>query len=114
MTILFLMNSLWSTEAILGELGSRLQRERLNQNLTQSELADRSGVSLATVKNVEAGSNFSVETLVKILRVLDKLGQIDALVPDPGISPIQLAKLRGRRRQRASGQRGKTSEPDSG
>ena len=40
------------------------------------------------------------------LRALDQLENLDALLPEPGLSPLQLAKLKGKTRQRASGSRG--------
>jgi ribosome-binding protein aMBF1 (putative translation factor) len=40
-------------KAIQAELAGRLQKERLNQNLSQSELAQRSGISLRTLKYIE-------------------------------------------------------------
>jgi putative transcriptional regulator len=91
-----------SDAAILGEIGRRLRRERLNRNLTQAELAKRIGVGRRTLQNSEDGEVTTLATLVAILRGLDLLGQLDKFIPDPPLSPIQLAKLQGRRRQRAS------------
>jgi hypothetical protein len=39
--------------------------------------------------------------LIRVLRAMGKLSQLDAFLPEPGLSPIQLAKLKGRERQRA-------------
>lgn len=104
------MDTMWSNTAILEELGQRLQRERLNRNMTQQEVAEASGLSPATIKKMEAGSNFSMETLMQILRSLNLLDRLDALLPEPALSPIQLAKLRGKERERASGQRARKRE----
>ena len=92
-----------SNKAVLMLLGSRFQRERLNRNLTQAELAKRAGIGMRTVRYLEAGQPTTVETLIRILRALDKLDALDALLPEPGSSPLQLAKLRGRERRRAGG-----------
>lgn len=103
----------WTDEAILAEIGGRLRTERLNRNLTVEEVADRAGVSAKTVRNVESGENHSVATLLRVLRVLGLLGRVDALVPEPGLSPIQLAKLRGKPRQRATGSRGRDRDEET-
>lgn len=92
----------WTDEAILNEIGHRLRRERLNQNITRTRLASLSGLSISTIQHVERGDNFSMETLVRLLRALNLLDRIDAFLPEPSPSPIQLAKLRGKERQRAS------------
>lgn len=95
----------WTDEAILGEIGGRLRTERLNRNLTIEDVANRAGVSVKTVRNVESGDNHSVATLLRLLRALGLLSRVDALLPEPGLSPIELAKLRGKPRQRATGSR---------
>ena len=96
-----------SDKAIQAELAGRLQRERLNQNLSQADLAQRAGISLRTLKYVEGGRDSTFETMIRILRALDRLDHLDAFLPEPGSSPLQLARLKGKERQRASGRRGK-------
>ena len=90
-------------EAIRAELGTRLQRERLNQNITQAVLAEQAGISRRTLVAAEKGKGTTLETLIRLLRGLGKLGQLDQFLPEPPISPIQLAKLKGKVRQKASG-----------
>ena len=92
----------WTDDAILAEMGDRLRRERLDRNLTQAELAERSGVSVKTIRKVEDGHNSSATTLIRLLRALGLIGRIDVLLPEPGLSPVQIAKLRGKVRQRAT------------
>ncbi|MCJ7523692.1 MAG: helix-turn-helix domain-containing protein [Candidatus Aminicenantes bacterium] len=92
-----------SDKAILGELGGRLQRERLNRNLTQADLALKSGVSIRSIQYLETGHPCTLASLIKILRALGNLTSLDAFFPEPGMSPVQLARLKGRERQRASG-----------
>jgi hypothetical protein len=70
-------------------------------------LARRAGVSRRVVLDLEAGKGCGLNSFIEILRSLRKLDQLDAFLPDPGISPLQLAKLRGRERQRATGRRAK-------
>ncbi len=99
-----------NSHAVLEEIGVRTRRERLNQNLTQETLAQRAGVSRRVVLDLERGKGCGLSSLIEILRSLRKLDQLDAFLPDPGISPLQLAKLRGHVRQRASGRRTKGRE----
>ncbi len=86
---------------ILREIAMRLKRRRLNINMSQQELADRAGISRNTVSYIEQGESFGVLTLIQILRVLNALDGIDSFLPDPGISPLQLARMKGRERRRA-------------
>lgn len=57
-------------------LCDRLRKERLARQMTQADVAARSGVGVNTVSNLEAGKNVGFENLVKIAMVL---GYGDAL-----------------------------------
>ncbi len=94
-----------SDRAILREIGSRLKRRRLEMNLSQEEVAGQAGVARGTVVKIEQGSPSGLLTFIQLLRVLNALEELEMFLPDKGISPIELAKLRGRERQRASGHR---------
>lgn len=91
-----------SDRTILAELGQRVQRERLNRNMAQAELATLSGISRRALQNLEGDGACTLGLLIRILRALGRLDAFEAFLPDPGLSPVQLAKLRGRERLRAS------------
>jgi len=90
--------------AIAEELGERLKQARLNADMTQIEVADQAGVSRKAVLNAEKGKG-QLEVFIAILAVLNLTDQLQNFLPVQEISPIQLSKLKGRKRQRASGQR---------
>ncbi len=87
--------------AIAEELGVRLRQARLNADLTQAEVASRAGLNRRTVLNAEKGQ-VQLENLVAILAAMDMVNQLDAFLPVQELSPIQLARLKGQQRQRAS------------
>ncbi len=102
-----------SDPAILREIGERLKTRRLSKNITQQELASLSGLSRSTISEIEGGKPFGVLALIQVLRALQALEDLDAFLPDSGPSPLQLARLKGRERRRATGTRGSFSA-DSG
>lgn len=91
-----------SPAAISLELGQRLKRARLNGDITQAELAKQTGLNRRTILNAEKGK-VQLENLIAILAALDLVNQLNSFLPDQQISPLQLAKLKGRERKRASG-----------
>ena len=91
-----------SSGAICKEIGQRLKRARLNANHTQKEVAERAGLSVTAVQSVERG-DARLESVVLVLMALDMVEQIRNFVPEQEISPLQLVKLQGKKRQRASG-----------
>jgi len=88
-------NSLSNSE-IITELGKRIKGYRIKKRFTQQELADRAGVSLFTVAQVEKGNPVSCPTLIAIFRVLRLLDNLEMLLPEIEISPIELMKLKGK------------------
>ena len=100
-----------SDKAIAEELGSRIKALRLRKNITQKELADATTLSLNAIKSVESGGG-KLSTIIAILRELNALEQLNNFVPAISISPIQLAKMKGKVRQRASGERVKDDSKD--
>ena len=91
--------------ALLEELGRRLARRRLDLQLTQAKLAEQAGVSKRTVERMESGAAAQTLSLIRILRVLDLLHGFDQLVPETGPRPMDLLKLKGKERRRASSSR---------
>jgi transcriptional regulator with XRE-family HTH domain len=90
-----------TTDEILREVGQRLRRYRLQQNRTIAEVAKEAGVAVRTVERAETGERPTLETVVRLLRALGRADAIDAFLPAPLVSPLELAQMSGRERQRA-------------
>ena len=90
-------------EAVLRELGERLNQLRLEQNLTQAQLAGQAGVSKRTVERLESGAVATqLSGFIRVCRALNLIERFDRLIPETAPSPIAQLKLRGRKRRRAS------------
>jgi transcriptional regulator with XRE-family HTH domain len=90
-------------EGVLRELGERLEKVRLEQNLTQAALAEQAGVSKRTLERLESGEVATqLSGFLRVCRTLGLLERFDALIPEPIASPIAQLKLQGRKRRRAS------------
>ena len=91
-----------SDDAVLKEIGNRIAQYRLNQDKTQAALAQEAGVSNRTMTRVENGNSIQASSLIRILRALKLLGNLDGLIPEPAASPVQQLKMQGKQRKRAS------------
>lgn len=88
-------------QEICAELGLRLKRQRLVQALTQKDLAERAGVALGTVKNLESKGVTSLESLIRIVTALDlrdELATLFALQAPKSIAQMERAQLAERKR----------------
>jgi DNA-binding XRE family transcriptional regulator len=95
-------------DAIAVELGARIQRQRLNRNKTQNQLAEEVGVSKPTIVQLERGQA-KLTTLIAVMRALGILDQVNQIVPEVPASPIQVLKMKGAVRVRATGSVGRQS-----
>ena len=99
------LHSLTDAE-VLAELGRRVRRRRLREDVPQAELAAAAGIGERTLRSLESGGDVQVSTLVRVLRALRRLDALDAVLPEPGASPMELLRSKGRERKRARRRRG--------
>lgn len=86
--------------ALLTSLAGRIRQARINANLTQRALAEKTGISIKTISNAEDSGQVSLDTLTRLLYALGRLEDLQRVLEDPGPSPIELARRSGKRRQR--------------
>lgn len=90
------------SDSALSELiGKFVKHHRVDQNKTQEDISKSAGISRSTLSLLEKGEPVSLSTLLRVLRVLDLLHILDAFKVEQKISPIELAKIEKKKRQRA-------------
>ncbi|MCG8374552.1 MAG: helix-turn-helix domain-containing protein [Balneolales bacterium] len=99
-----------SDKALIKTIGAFIQYHRLNQNRSQSEVANAAGISRSTLSLLERGEKVSLSSLIQVLRVLDLLYIMDVFHVRDEISPIEYAKLQKNKRQRARSKNSNTNE----
>ena len=75
-------------EDIVHQLAARVRAERLRRGWKQSTLAERSGVSLPTIRRYERTGRTSLENLLKLCYALGRLDEFDGLLKPPPASSI--------------------------
>ena len=91
-----------SDEVVLEELGRRIARRRLDFQFTQAQLAEQAGVSKRTVERIESGATSQMSTMIRVFRVLDLMTGLDQVVSEVKPRPMDMLKLNGTERKRAS------------
>ena len=86
-------------DEILKEFAKRLARIRKAQGYSQTEFAMEAGIGVATLRRIEGGQDSQFETWLKILKALDRVAALDALLPETFNSPMVEA-LAGKSRKR--------------
>jgi len=78
--------------AIEKKIGVYLKRVRQQQGRTQQEVAKLADISRSTLSLLEAGDSGSLKTLIKVLRVLQKLSAFKDFEFIEQFSPLALAE----------------------
>ncbi|MBK3517379.1 helix-turn-helix domain-containing protein [Carboxylicivirga marina] len=66
-------------DSVSKELASRHKALRKQLKLTQTDLADRAGVSLGSLKRFETSGQISLESLLKLANLLNRLSDFDSI-----------------------------------
>ncbi len=94
--------SIATSEQIEKALCKQLENIRLSRNVTQIQLAKEAGVSPNTIGNLEKGKGISFDTFIRVLSGLGIQQNLEALLPDPSVRPIDRVNIGGAERKRAS------------
>lgn len=94
-------------DQMLAEVGDSIRKLRLQRNLAQGVVAERSGISFGAYRNLESGQGVSLRSFLAVCRTLGKTDWMRTL-PPPMISPMEILRHENRPvRQRASAVRKK-------
>jgi len=94
-----------SNSAIITVVGQYIKQQRLEKNMTQAQAAEEAGVNRWTISKIEKGESVTLVSLIQILRALELLDVFEKFQYEKKISPIELVKLEGTKKQRARGKK---------
>jgi transcriptional regulator with XRE-family HTH domain len=103
------MFSLASVQEISRELGQRLRKLRLQQAVSQEELAARAGLSARALKNLEANGQSTLETFLRVTQALGRATDLDPIL-EVKVQSIREMELANRERHRAPRSRKEKSQ----
>jgi transcriptional regulator with XRE-family HTH domain len=89
--------------AVVEVLGRRLRAERLAQNLSQSELAARAGITVWTLQRIEAGANVGIEAVIALALALRLDSDLHALFTPRAALPATIDAIVEEQRPRTRG-----------
>lgn len=98
-------------QAIAKNIGERIQALRLKSNISLDDVAVNAGINRQTVYLLLNHGRGTLSNLFAVLRTIDELERLSSLVADVLPSPIQVIRMEGKKRKRASGRRVSSDEP---
>ena len=86
-------------------LCKRLENIRLSRNWTRKMLAKESGLTDRTIANMEDGKSVSFDTFIRVMIAFGVQSNLDKLLPDPTIRPMERISLAGNKERRRARQK---------
>lgn len=102
-------------DEILKKLGAKLKEIRLEANMKQKELSEKSGLSMFSISQIETGHNTSVLSLIQILKALNRMDLFEPFLKEREIDPKLIEEFIKRQqptRQRVTSPRPYFNEED--
>lgn len=90
-----------TSEQIEKFLCNQMKNCRLGLNITQAQLAAEAGIDVRTIRRLELGEGVSLDTFIRVLKALKLQGNLNHLLPDFSVRPIDRVRFKGRERMRA-------------
>ena len=83
--------------ALMKEVGRRIAFLRCSSRIKQKELSEKAGISHCALSRLENGAGgIRLESFLSVLRCLNVLNRLSAVLPEPMLTPIQIADMEKR------------------
>lgn len=82
--------------------GEKLKELRVDAGLSQTELAEKTGMSRSSIAGIESGRNFSIGSLISISRALEFLDHFEFFFKEKEykLSPMEIYEKEKKRKKR--------------
>jgi len=77
-----MLGNVLKIEDVKSEIGLLVKTVRRRKSISQTSLAEKLNVSRITIKNLESGKNFTIDTLLKVMQHLDLMKSFFEFIND--------------------------------
>ena len=94
--------SKYSDKELIRKWGAKLKRLRVDAGMSQTELAEKTGMSRSSIAEIEKGRNFSIGSLLSISRALNQLDQFEFFFKEEEfkLTPMEIYEREKKQRKR--------------
>ncbi|EJF71704.1 hypothetical protein A462_11660 [Pseudomonas sp. Ag1] len=90
-------------------VGERLKTLRLKRNISLETVAENAAISRQTLHLLLNQGKGTLINLIAVLRAIGELERLSSLMEEVRPSPLQIIKMEGKKRRRATGRRSASS-----
>jgi transcriptional regulator with XRE-family HTH domain len=92
----------YSDKELIRKWGEKLSSLRISAELSQTELAKKTGLSRSSIAGIEKGRNFSIASLISISRSLEFLDEFEFFLKkeEYELTPMEIYKKEKKKKKR--------------
>jgi transcriptional regulator with XRE-family HTH domain len=92
----------YSDKELIRKWGDKLKRMRIDAGYSQTDLAEKTGMSRSSIAAIEKGRNFSIGSLISITRMLGQLELFEYFLKEEEytLTPMEIYEREKNKRQR--------------
>lgn len=92
----------YSDKELIRNWGDKLKSLRIDAGFSQTELAEKTGMSRSSIAEIEKGRNFSIGSLISIVRALNLLDKFEFFLREDEyrLTPMEIYQLEKKKRKR--------------
>jgi len=92
----------YSDRELIRKWGEKLSSLRVDAGLSQTELAQKTGMSRSSIAGIEKGRNFSIASLISISRTLELLGEFEFFLKkeEYELTPMEIYEKEKKKKKR--------------
>ncbi|WP_213939225.1 helix-turn-helix transcriptional regulator [Pseudomonas sp. dw_612] len=102
-----------SDQVLAAAVGARLQSLRLKKNISLEAVAENAAISRQTLHLLLNQGKGTLINLIAVLRAIGELERLSSLLEDVRPSPLQIIRMEGKKRRRATGRRGASDDAEA-
>jgi len=87
-------------------VGEKLRAYRLDRNQSREHIAEKAGISLGTLRNLETGNGGTIRSLIRVLKAFQLEDWLDTMAPISAVNPLLMVNEQPRQRARRSAKNG--------
>lgn len=92
----------YSDKELIRKIGKKIKSLRIDANLSQTELAKKTGMSRSSISEIEKGRNFSIASFISIARSLHFLDEFEFFLKEEEyqLTPMEIYEKEKKKRKR--------------
>ncbi|CRL51616.1 transcriptional regulator [Pseudomonas sp. URMO17WK12:I11] len=102
-----------SDQVLADTVGTRIQTLRLRKNISLETVAENAAISRQTLHLLLSQGKGTLINLIAVLRAIGELERLSSLVEEVRPSPLQIVRMEGKKRRRATGRRGVSDDVEA-